>query len=230
MKVCAVVVSAGKGERMGSKIAKPFLMLEDLPVLVYPLKTLTQSKLVETIILVTGVLDIEYCRTTIVEQYNLTKISKIVQGGVQRQDSVLEGLKQIPDDCDLVLIQDGVRPFITLEMIEQSIKDAWQYGAAIVGVPAKDTIKSADDKGIVTETLNRQELWLIQTPQVFKKDIILSAYRFAYQKGFFATDDSKLVEQIGLPVKLVMGSYKNIKITTPDDLVIAKAILQQGGK
>jgi 2-C-methyl-D-erythritol 4-phosphate cytidylyltransferase len=165
------------------------------------------------------------------KKYRIDKISKIVEGGRRRQDSVLKGVEALDSRTDLVLIHDAVRPFITKEMVFSVIREGQRTGAAVVGVPVKATIKEVKTqkpkrktKPIVKETLNRNNLWEIQTPQVFKKELLLKAYkRFG---NVSVTDDAMLVEKLGAKVSVVLGSYKNIKITTPEDLVIARAILK----
>ena len=150
----------------------------------------------------------------------------MVVGGDTRQESVYNALKELSSNTDIVVIHDAVRPFVNEDMIIQSIDDANRYGSAIVAVPVKDTIKESDNDGFVMKTLDRRKLWAIQTPQTFKYDLIMKAHLYARDNNIQATDDAFLVEQIGHKVKLIMGSYENIKITTPDDLAVAKAILE----
>jgi 2-C-methyl-D-erythritol 4-phosphate cytidylyltransferase len=160
----------------------------------------------------------------------LDKADQVVSGGETRQESVFNGLQMLTSGTDMVIVHDGVRPFVTEEMIKSTLESAGKWGAATVAVPVKDTIKEADDENLVVKTLNRHRLWAIQTPQAFKYGLILQAHLYARENQIQATDDASLIEQLGIhQVKLVMGTYENIKITTPGDLVTAKAILESCG-
>lgn len=179
---------------------------------------------INEIILVLNEQDILFCRSNIVEYYSFNKVKFLVAGGSERQYSVFNGLREVSSKCEVVLIHDGARPFIREECIINSIKSAWEYGASCAAVPVKDTIKSADANGFISETLERSTLWSIQTPQTFRYEIIMDAHRKALEDGFTGTDDAVLVERQNFKVKLVMGGYDNIKITTIEDLVMAEAI------
>lgn len=223
----AIVLAAGQGKRMGSAVPKQFLELDGKPLLYYSLDCFEKSELVSEIILVTGKDAIPFC-WRIVEKYGFTKVKYVVPGGKERYDSVYEGLKAC-EACDIVYIHDGARPFPDAEMLKQCMEAAVEYGACVAAVPSKDTIKIGTEEGIVKETPDRKTLWNVQTPQVFQYDLISKAHR-EIRKGSMegVTDDSMIVESLHLcPVKLVMGSYDNIKVTTPEDLVVAENILQR---
>ncbi|MDD4237510.1 MAG: 2-C-methyl-D-erythritol 4-phosphate cytidylyltransferase [Desulfotomaculaceae bacterium] len=232
VKVAAVVPAAGCGHRMGSDIKKQFLTLAGVPILGYVLRILEASLSVQAIVLAVGEGEEEYCRQAVVEKLGLRKIAAIVHGGKERQDSVYSGLLALAPDTDIVVIHDGVRPLLRDENLEMVIGAAMQYGAATCAVPVKDTVKLAQADSFVAETLPRDRLWLTQTPQAFRYEAILNAHRCAREANFRATDDAALVERLGMTVKLVYGNYQNIKITTPEDLVVASALLkaaQAGG-
>ncbi len=209
---------------------KPYLELFDKPILAHTLGAFDQNSVVDTIFVIVDGPDFDTCRSAVIEPYNFQKVASLVPGGVTRQDSVFNGLKVLPDDTDFVVVHDGVRPFVTDEMIFTCIEAASDWGAAVVAVPVKDTIKVADSDGFVVDTPDRSQLWTIQTPQVFRKNLLLEAHRYARRKQMQLTDDAALVEQLGLKVKCVMGSYSNLKITTPEDLVVAEALMRKTEK
>jgi len=223
MSIEAIVACAGAGSRLKSRLAKPLVNLAGIPIFIRTLKILSRVRLIDNIILV--VRKNELARfARLVKRYNVKKIKTIIPGGKTRCHSVYNGLKHLDSQTRLVVIHDGVRPFISPSLITQVIKAAGKYGAAILAVPVKPTIKQIDLNNLrVEKTLNRKQLWEVQTPQVFKKEIILRAYR-NFKK--IPTDDAALVERLGKPVKVVMGSYQNIKITTPEDLRFSKAIVR----
>jgi len=222
MKLEAIVVAAGRGERLGWR-SKPFIKIEKKPILYYTLRVLTKNPWIKNIILVVKKNDIKRARNlTIREKFN--KIKKIIEGGETRRLSVERGLQFIDRDTQLILIHDAVRPFIPQDLINKVILQAERFGAAVIGVPLKPTIKRIQKNLFVEDTLDRRKIWEIQTPQIFKKDVILKAHRKFKDENF--TDDSALVERLGLKVKIVKGDYSNIKITTPEDLVFAEAILK----
>lgn len=235
MKTTAIILAAGQGKRMGSDVAKQFLLLSGRPVLYYTLKNFEDS-IVDEMILVTGEGQEEYCQREIVDAYGFSKVKKIVTGGKERYHSVAKGLDAMdenPSSGAYVLIHDGARPFATPEMIERGILAAQKYGACVLGMPVKDTIKISDDEGFAADTPKRSLLWQIQTPQIFEGLLIQKAYRElilkeeeVLQQGISITDDAMVVELFsGRRVKLVEGSYHNMKLTTPEDLEIAKALL-----
>lgn len=222
----AVVVAAGKGRRMEANINKQFLRIKDKPLLYYSLNTFSNSDLIDGIIIVCAESEIDYCKKEIVEKYKINKVLKIVAGGKERQDSVYNGLKAI-EDCEIVLIHDGARPFINDDIIESGIKYAEIYGACTCGVMPKDTIKIRNKEGFSTETPDRNKLFLVQTPQCFKYNLIINCHEKLVQESITVTDDTTVVEHYNHEVYLYQGSYKNIKVTTPEDLDIAEKILEQ---
>ncbi len=221
-KTAAVIVAAGESRRMNG-IDKVLAPLAGRPVISYVLSAFDGCDSIDHIVLVVNEKSLEACRQLIAEA-GLSKPIDVCVGGKRRQDSVAAGLKQLKD-CEWVVIHDGARPLVTKELIEEGLKAAQETRAAAAAVPVTDTIKVAGDDRIVRETPPRQNLWAVQTPQLFRFDIITRAYREA--KGE-VTDDASLVESAGFQVKLYMGSYDNIKITTPEDLLIAEALGKHG--
>lgn len=224
-KYTAIVLAAGVGKRMNSKIQKQYMLLGGKPVLFYALDAFEKSR-VDEIILVVGKGEIEYCRKEIVEKYKFHKVTKIVEGGKERYHSVYEGLKAI-DTADYVLIHDGARPFLDQQILTRTMEAVKQYQACVVGMPVKDTIKITTEDGFSKETPERKHVWMIQTPQCFSYSLIFGAYQKMLQnEDATITDDAMVLEKVkGLPVKMVEGSYRNIKITTPEDLLVAEAYL-----
>ena len=232
----AVVLAAGKGKRMNSTTAKQYLELCGKPVLYYSLRAF-QDSFVDDIVVVASPDDMDRLRQDIVEKYGFTKVTHMVEGGAERYDSVLCGLRAI-DDCDYVFIHDGARPFIDGEILERAYDMVKRTGTAIVSMPVKDTIKTVDDKGITIDTPDRAHVWQMQTPQVFAFGPIKQAYEKmnlmkdeVAAEGTAITDDAMVMERFGeLPVYVSEGSYRNIKITTPEDMLIAEAFLRDRGQ
>ncbi len=242
MKMTAIVPAAGKGLRLGESVAKPFVLIGGRPLLSITLEALEKSPLIGDIILAVSGELLDNVKRDIIERYNISKVSFCIEGGSTRQESVYKALLAInPDftrafaqiksvaksgikdiDCRLIFIHDGARPFLTEDIIEKSYREVMEFGACVTGVPVKDTIKEARS-GEVTRTLDRKFLWHIQTPQVFKREIIFDAYKRFYNKGVFS-DDASLVEKNKGKVKIIHGSYYNIKITTPEDVALAEKI------
>jgi 2-C-methyl-D-erythritol 4-phosphate cytidylyltransferase len=229
MKTVAIIPAAGSSKRMQNNISKQYLLLDGIPVLAHTLGIFQRSPQIDEIFLIVPKRDIEFALNGIAERYGISKVSKILAGGKERQDSVRNGIDALESDHDIVVIHDGVRPFISEELVHSVILEASRVRAVTVGVPVKDTVKSIDRHGIVVETLNRNHLWLTQTPQAFEREIIREAYKAAYRDNFYGTDDASLVERIGVKVTMIRGSYDNIKITTKDDVVLAE-ILTKGFK
>lgn len=227
-KNIAIVLAAGQGKRMQSKVQKQFLMLLDRPVVYYSLKAFEESKAIDEIILVTGEESISYCRTEIVEKYGFTKVSRIIPGGKERYDSVYAGLLAC-ENCKYVWIHDGARPFLTEEILERGKKGVQETGACVIAMPSKDTVKISDDQGFVQETPDRNCVWTVQTPQIFQYDLIRKAHELLRTGNMTGvTDDAMVVEwALGIKIRLAEGSYQNIKITTPEDLKIAEAFLKK---
>ncbi|KYH28789.1 MULTISPECIES: 2-C-methyl-D-erythritol 4-phosphate cytidylyltransferase [Clostridium] len=221
---CAIIVAAGKGTRMKAKINKQFIKLKGKPILYYTLKAFEDNDLIDEIVLVLAKNEIEYCKDNILNKYKMNKIKKIVEGGSTRQDSVIRGLLAAKGN-DVVLIHDGARPFVDNRIIEDGIKYANIYDACACGVEPKDTIKIKTEDGFSLNTPKRETLFSVQTPQCFKYDLILDAHKKALKEKIEATDDTMIVENYNHKVYLYEGSYNNIKITTPEDLIIGERIL-----
>ena len=223
----AIVLAAGQGRRMGTDLPKQFLPLCGKPVLWYSLNCFQNSGLTDRIVLVTGKEWIGYCEEEIVQKYGLSKVKTITEGGENRYDSVYNGLKACAD-TEFVMIHDGARPFITDEILRRGLLGAEKTGACVIGMPSKDTVKIADQEGFIKETPQRSSVWIIQTPQVFRYSLIREAYRRIMESGTVnVTDDAMVVEQtLGTKISLAEGSYENLKVTTPDDLLKCRAIVE----
>lgn len=226
-KVTAIIVAGGSGKRMGMAIKKQYILLNNKEVLAHTLEVFNKSTLIDTIILVVSEEEIEKVRVEIVEKYALHKVKKIVAGGAERQDSVYNGLMATSEDTKYVMIHDGARPFIKEAILKKALEVTLEKEATVVAVPVKDTIKVVDCKeSKVIDTPDRSTLWSIQTPQTFTKELLLKAYEYAKRESLVVTDDSMLVEAYGKSVYIVEGDYTNIKITTPEDLIIGEALLK----
>ena len=226
MKADAVIVSAGKGHRFMEGKKKQFHFLAGKPILAHTLDKFETCPLIRSILLVVGQEDMDFCMKEVIEKYQFKKISQIVPGGKRRQESVKNGIDALPKDTDIVTIHDGVRPFVSKAMIEDSIHSALRYGAVVLAMPVKDTIKISNPDGTVLKTLDRESLWQVQTPQTFQVNIIKEAYYRATEDGVIGTDDASLVERTGVKVHILPGSYTNIKITTPEDLLLANLFVK----
>jgi 2-C-methyl-D-erythritol 4-phosphate cytidylyltransferase/2-C-methyl-D-erythritol 2,4-cyclodiphosphate synthase len=226
MKRVAIIPAGGVGKRLKAESAKQYLLLADLPLLVHTLKVFQHADGIDDIILAVPENDIDFVRQELIKKNKLTKVTNVVAGGRERQDSVRNALAAVNDECDIVVIHDGVRPFVTGQMISNIVAAAKDCQAALIGVPVKDTIKETEDNGVVLKTVPRQNLWLAQTPQAFHLDILRKAYAAAQNDNYYGTDDASLVERIGIKVQIVRGTYENIKITTPEDLIMAEALLK----
>ncbi|TCL57891.1 2-C-methyl-D-erythritol 4-phosphate cytidylyltransferase [Kineothrix alysoides] len=235
-KCAAVVLAAGQGKRMNSSVPKQYLCIKDKPVLYYSLKVFQES-FIDEIVLVTAESDIEYCKKEIVEKYGFHKVSHITAGGRERYHSVFSGI-EAAGECSYIFIHDGARPFVTEEILERAYASVSEYDACVIGMPSKDTVKLADKNGFASTTPKRDFVWTVQTPQVFSASLIKEAYGILIRdekrllaEGMNITDDAMVVETFtDTKVKLVKGSYENIKITTPEDLKIAEAFLDKAGK
>jgi len=221
-----VIVAGGKGTRMGSDINKQYLELNGKAILAHTIEQFERCHKIDEIIVVTGEDEVDYCTKQIWRKYGFLKIKSIVPGGRRRQDSVYNGLLGVSPKTQIVLIHDGARPLIKEEQIKASIEGAMEVGACVVGVPVKDTIKICDQNQLIVQTPSRDTLWAIQTPQTFQYEKILKAYKEANKNDLQATDDAMMVEALGYPVKMIHGRYDNIKITTPEDLVVAKGMIR----
>jgi 2-C-methyl-D-erythritol 4-phosphate cytidylyltransferase len=222
--VSAIVVAAGEGKRIGGKTPKPYIALHEKPIIAWTLEVLTEVPEISSIVVVTHAKWIDHCRSEIIQKMGFRKVSSVVEGGEERQDSVRLGLARA--NGDFVVIHDAVRPFITPEFVTGLIATVRKYGAVVPGIPVIDTVKEIEN-GFVRETLNREELREIQTPQVFKLSTIREAHAEAHRSSFHSTDDSALVEKLGVKVKVVDGLQGNMKITTKEDLARAEQLMEK---
>ncbi|MDB2152994.1 2-C-methyl-D-erythritol 4-phosphate cytidylyltransferase [Clostridium butyricum] len=222
--VSAIVLAGGRGKRMGSVQSKQYIDLNGKPILYYTLNHFINNKNIDKVILVIPEDELEFCRNEVLDKYNL-KIDSIAFGGKERQDSVYNGLKKA-DGSDIVLIHDGARPFVSERIIEEGIKYAGMYGAAAPGVMPKDTIKVKNQESFSLETPDRNNLVAVQTPQVFDYNIIFGCHKKVKEKHLDVTDDTMVVEIFGNDVYLYEGEYTNIKITTPEDLILAQYLVE----
>jgi 2-C-methyl-D-erythritol 4-phosphate cytidylyltransferase len=228
IKTVAIIPAAGAGIRMGADRAKQFLDIQGRPVLAFTLLRFEESPVIDSVFLVVPAEDIDYCRREIVERFNLRKVEKIIAGGKRRQDSVRNGVEATRGEFQRILVHDGVRPFIDPGIIETVVNAADKNRAVIMGLPARETVKETDTDGMVVKTHDRKTVWLIQTPQVFRYDDILAAHKKAVSECWDEiTDDSLLMEKMGIPVKVIPGTEGNIKITTPSDLEFARFVLSR---
>jgi 2-C-methyl-D-erythritol 4-phosphate cytidylyltransferase len=225
-KLRVVIAAAGTGSRMKSGINKQYMMLQARPVLSYCLDFFEQQDIVDQIVVISGASEREYCEREIIERFNYRKVTAVLPGGAERQDSVWAGLEFLGADTELVAVHDGARPILNQEVWEQLVAAAKQWGAAIPGVASKDTLKRVDREGFVQQTLERNSIVAVQTPQVFKYAELVAAYRLARQDMYRATDDSALFERYIGRVRVVEGDYNSLKITTPVDLRVVEALLQ----
>lgn len=226
MKVSAVITGAGRGLRMGG-VAKQFMDLAGRPVIAHTLAQFQSCALVDEVVVVTPPPDIERVLRDVVERYGFSRVSRVVGGGVTRQESVYNGIMATSACADVVIVHDAVRPLVTAEMIESVARAAVEHGAAIVGVPVKDTIKAMDEEGFVSGTPPRERLIAAQTPQAFRRDLLIEAHEAARRDGFAGTDDAALVERLGARVAVLPGAETNIKLTTADDVVLVERLLSE---
>lgn len=221
--ISAIILAGGKGKRMGANISKQYIELKGKPILYYTIRRFSESKDIDRIILVLPKDEIDYCKEKVLDKYSL-KVDLIVEGGKERQDSVINALDKLVDD-EIVLIHDGARPFVSQRIIDEGIKYARLYGAAAPGVMPKDTIKIKDDNNFSLSTPDRNTLVAIQTPQVFKLNIIKDCHKRVKEENIKVTDDTMVVEEYGNKVYLYEGDYTNIKVTTPEDLILAEKLI-----
>ncbi len=228
-RVAAIIVAGGSGQRMQSSVRKQYMMLRGLPVVVRTLNFFASRDFVSPILLVIPRGDEIFCREQLLIPHGLCERVMLVHGGTHRQASVKNGLAVLKDQVfcgeDLVLIHDGVRPFVNVTMIENCIEGARQHGACVPAIGVVDTLKRVDDHGKVVATVSRENLYQIQTPQIFRFDLVVKAHEHALRHGFTGTDDASLVEAMGESVYIVPGSPDNIKLTTPEDMARAKLIM-----
>jgi 2-C-methyl-D-erythritol 4-phosphate cytidylyltransferase len=229
MVVSAIIVAAGKGIRMGDNVRKQYLLLDNRPLISHTIEVFDECNIIEEIFLVVPEEDFVFCNETILNQRNFQKKVSLVPGGAERQDSVYNGLLAIDNiiDDSIVVIHDGVRPFIRSEQLTECITCATDYDACIFGIPAYDTLKRVNSSGFIEDTIERNTIWLAQTPQAFKYNLIRRAHENAIRTGINGTDDAMLVEQLGIKVRVVRGSRCNVKITTREDLLLARAMVSK---
>lgn len=229
MTIHVIITAGGKGHRFQAEKNKCFIELLGKEILYYSLKLFNEATVVSNIVLVVGTDDLSSA-TRLCNKYAFSKVKKIVEGGKERQDSVWNGLKALKElnvqEEDLVLIHDGARPLVSSETAHEVIEKAREFNASVCGVPIKDTVKVVDSDSFVSETADRSRLWAVQTPQCIRFGLAFTAFEKAFQDGFYGTDDVQLVERQGHKVKMVLGSYDNLKITTPDDMKLAEKILE----
>ena len=225
-KVAAIIPAAGSGIRMGLPVPKQFFELAGAPILIHTLNVFQEAEAVGLIIVVVPG---ESCARVEeqVREYGLSKVLQVIPGGKERQDSVLAGLQALPAEVEIVLVHDGVRPFVSLPIIAACLEEIEKTGAAMAAVPVKDTLKAVSAAGIIAQTVDRQRIWQAQTPQGARAKLLKKAFAAAGHDGVIATDEAALLERINIPVKVVEGSERNIKITRPEDLILAKAILME---
>ena len=223
--ISAIIVAAGKGIRMNDPTRKQYLDLAGRPILAHSVMVFDTCELIDKIFLVIPKEDMEYCRKNILPLLEFKNGLNLVPGGEQRQNSVYNGLQAIDKKTNTVVVHDGVRPFIQTDKLESCILGAREFGACILGRPAGDTVKCVGKSGFIEKTLARDSIWLAQTPQAFKYELIIRAHETARRDGYTCSDDASLVERLGVDVRIINGSKNNIKITVREDLVVARAML-----
>jgi 2-C-methyl-D-erythritol 4-phosphate cytidylyltransferase len=221
-----VVAAAGTGSRMGSQVNKQYLLLNGRPVLAYSLDLFEQYDPIDEVIIVAKSSEVQFCEREIVKKYSYRKVSRVVAGGLERQDSVWAGLSNLDDQTAYVAVHDGARPLLSLKLLDSLYKEARQWGAAIPGVLARDTLKIMGPDSFVSQTLDRTSVVAVQTPQIFQFHELRKAYQQAYEDNYRATDDASLFEKYIGRVRVVAGQNDNLKITTPEDIIIAEGLLQ----
>ena len=225
--IAAIIPAAGIGQRMGRQTPKPYLLLAGKPILAHTLEVFEKTKEVDEVTLVVHPHELDYCQDKVLSRYTFKKVLRLVPGGKERQDSVYHALKVLKneDDLEVILVHDGVRPFITPDQIRRVIEGARHHGGAVLGLPAQDTLQRVGEAGLIRQTLERQDIWQIQTPQAFQAPLLWRAFVEAYSRNYYGTDEASLVEELQHPVVVIPGSPLNLKITTPEDLQMAEALL-----
>lgn len=226
MRVVAIIPAAGRGERMGQGDSKAFLALAGQPLLFYTLNRVHDCEILDELVLVVPGDKLPVSRGLVAEG-GFSKVKKVVAGGESRQESVAKGLAEVDPSADIVVIHDGARPLVDSRLIEEAIKAAREFGAVAAAVPVKDTVRTISVEGRLLDRLERDRVALVQTPQAFNYDWFKQAHERAKEDGFLATDDAALVERLGRPVHMILGAYSNIKVTTPEDLLLAEALLKR---
>ena len=224
-RVAALIPAAGSGVRMGGHVAKPFLQLNGREILAHTLDVFERTALVDDVWVIVGAGNLDACRQDIVKRYGFKKVRGVVPGGASRQESVWRGLQRVDAAVDLVVVHDGVRPFVTETVLQATLACAAEHGAAVSAIPLSDTLKRVSLQGEVEATVPRENLWRTQTPQAFRRQLLETAHQQARQRNLCATDDAGLLESLGHTVRVVPGLEGNIKITTPDDLNLSERLL-----
>ena len=222
MKVGAIIPAAGRGKRIGASVPKQFLEIQGKPLLHHTLTVFASCKLIDYVVLVMPRADVDEMGEDWLNKYEIVR--EVVVGGEQRQDSVYNGFNSLEEGTDIVVVHDGVRPFTTPQMITATVEAAQQHGAAITAIPVSDTVKQAAD-GFVKQTVPRDGLWRVQTPQAFQRGLLQQAFKKAKKDSYYGTDEGSLVEYLGERVKIVPGSELNIKITRKEDLILGETLL-----
>ena len=225
-RVAALIPAAGSGQRMGGGIAKPFLQLAGREILARTLDVFEACATIDDVWVIVAAAQQRLCQQEIISRYGFRKVRGVIVGGATRQESVWHGLQQVADAIDLVIVHDGVRPFVTASVLYDTLSAAGQYGAAVAAVPVKDTLKRVSPDSVVEATIPRERLWRVQTPQAFQRRLLWAAFHHARRHGITVTDEAGLMEALGHQVRIVPGRESNIKITTPDDLQLGAAFLQ----
>lgn len=227
MAAAGIVLAGGRGTRMQSTIPKQYMLLAGKPLLYYSLRAFEESS-VERVVLVTAEGEEDYCRTELIERYGFTKVTAVTAGGAERYESVFHGL-QAAGEPEYVLIHDGARPLVTADLIDRLLRQAESYKACVAGMPVKDTIQMTDENGVITLTPKRESLWVAQTPQAFEFALVYDAYeQLMKEPEVNVTDDAMVVGLYGdVPIQMIRGSYTNLKVTTPEDIVLAEALLKK---
>jgi 2-C-methyl-D-erythritol 4-phosphate cytidylyltransferase len=227
MHVTAIIAAAGEGKRLGGQVSKSFLPIAGRPLVLRTLDRFFSTQSIEKVILVVAAKELRPSQALIQNDPNLSHRPWVLQaGGATRQESVRRGIEKLDADCEIVAIHDGARPFVSSSLIDRCVDEAYRVGAVVIGVPVRDTIKFVSEAHWVQATPARNTLWDIQTPQVFRKEIIVEAHDWGMRQAIEATDDAMLVERIGQPVFLLEGERTNIKITVPEDILLAEALLR----
>ena len=225
-RTAGLIPAAGSGARMGGNVAKPFLQVGGREILAHTLDVFERCAVIDEVWVIVAAADLSVCRREIVERYGFGKVGGVVAGGASRQESVWRGLQRVDAAVDLVVVHDGVRPFVTDAVLRETLNCAAQHGAAVAAVPLRDTLKRVSEERTVEATIPRAKLWRTQTPQAFQRHLLMAAYQQAWECGLRATDDASLLESMGYPVKVVPGLESNIKITTPEDLILSESLLR----
>ncbi len=224
--VSAIIVAAGNGSRMKAGVNKQYLYLNGKPVLAHTLLVFEECQLIDEVILVIGKQDAQICMEEVIRPYKIKKVKVLVEGGATRQESMYLGLKKVNKKTDIVITHDGARPLVHPNTLIKCIEGTLEHKATIVAVPSKDTVKVVDENLTVKDTPDRTTLWAVQTPQTFEYNLLMRAHEQAMEDNFVGTDDAMLVERLNFPIRIIKGHYDNIKITTPEDLIMAESIIK----